>query len=70
MIELVFKLLSSGLSLWEEKEKHKYIDRLIKLRTEYYEEINKPVHDNARIDNIEFELRVLCDSFTSSVIGK
>ena len=70
MIELVFKLLSSGLSLWETKEKTKYVDRLIRLRMEYYAEINKPIHDNARIDNIEHELIVLCDSFTNSVSGK
>lgn len=69
MVESIFAVLAAGLSIWSSKEKTKYIDKLIKLKRDYYEEINKPFErrDNARIDNLEFELRILGDSFAASV---
>jgi len=65
LINLVFEVLGAGLSLWNNKEKRKYIDKLIKLKKDYYEEYNKELCDHAILDNIEFELRTLCKSFGS-----
>lgn len=70
MIDLVFKLLASGLSLWESKEKTKYIDQLIALRKDWYEEYNKDNRDNARLDAIEYDIKLLCDSFTTAITKK
>lgn len=52
--------LRAGLSLWDHKEKTKYLDKLIKLEREWYAEINKPRADqsDAELDRIERELRV------------
>jgi hypothetical protein len=69
MIESLFAVLGSGLKLWASKEAHKYIDKYIKLRKEYYAEVNKPFdqQDHAVIDNIRFELQLLSSAFSSSV---
>lgn len=71
MFETLAETLSTGLKLWLSKEKTKYVDKLISLRKEYYVEINRPfsVRDNARLDNLEFELRTLAIAF-NSVAGK
>lgn len=69
LIDSIFSALGSGLKLWSSVESRKYIDKYLKLRKDYYDETNKPEseQDFAVIDNIEFELKLLCDSFGSSV---
>jgi len=59
--------LKAGLSLWDHKEKHKYIDKVLKLEKDYYEEDNKERPDHARLDNIDWELRLICEVFSSKV---
>tara|TARA_R100001530_G_scaffold108662_1_gene76197 strand:- start:302 stop:526 length:225 start_codon:yes stop_codon:yes gene_type:complete len=70
MWEAFAKALSSGLGLWESKEKRKYIDKLIKLRRQHYEEINKDKPDHRIIDELEFELCLLSEAFSSKVREK
>ena len=67
MIDSVLKLLVTGLSLWEHKDARKYLDKTIKLRKQWYEEYNKDTPDNATLDNIELELRLISEAFSSQV---
>lgn len=69
MFAALAKALGAGLSIWESKEKNKYRDKLLSLKKAYYEEFNKPesVRSDAVLDNLEFELRILAESFASSV---
>lgn len=69
MFELVMQVLSAGLNIWQDKEKTKYIDKLAKIKEQYYVEINKPFdqRDNAALDNLQFELRLAAESFAASV---
>jgi len=67
MIDSLFKVLGSGLALWESKEKRKYVDKLIALKKEYYEEYNKEISDDAVLDNIRYELQFLGEAFSSKV---
>jgi hypothetical protein len=65
MIAVLFGVLEQGLKLANTLESRKYLDRLIKLRSQWNEEINKPRanRNNALLDDIEFELRDLSKSF-------
>jgi len=67
MVELIFKILGTGLSIWETKEKRKYIDELLELKKAWYYEDNKPFNqrDNSALDNIERRLFELGDIFAS-----
>ena len=65
MISLIFDVLKVGLGLWQSKEKRKYMDKLLALKRDYYEEYNKEDRDDAVLDNLEFELKLLSDSFIS-----
>ena len=67
MIGSLFKVLGAGLSLWESKEKRKYLDRFMKLEREYYEEYNKDIADDAVLDNLRFELELLSTAFSAEV---
>lgn len=65
MVSLILGVLEQGLKLWNSHESTKYLDKLIKLKKEWYEEYNRPLDersDSALVD-IEFELRVLAQSF-------
>lgn len=68
-ISVILSLTDTGLKLWQQKDARKYIDQLIELKQEYYNEINKPneLRDDACLDRIEFRIKLLCESFTSSV---
>ncbi len=70
MIDSLFQALASGLSLWQSKESRKYIDKLMKLEKDYYEESNKERPDMAILDNIDFELQLLCKAFSSQIGAK
>lgn len=71
MFASLAKALGAGLSLWEHKEANKYRDKLMQLKKDYREEYSKPLTErsDAVLDGLEFELRVLCDSFASTVGG-
>lgn len=70
MFTALLQVLLAGLQLWTDKEKTKYVDQLMKLKKEYYEEVNKPddKRDDAVLDNLEFQLRLLGSAFASGVI--
>jgi hypothetical protein len=67
MISTILKLLESGLSLWQHEEAQKYLEKVIDLKGQWYEEYNKEMPDDAILDNIEFELRVVSEAFSSQV---
>jgi hypothetical protein len=65
----ILTILAAGLSIWESKEKTKYIDKMLGLKKDYYEEFNKgpELRDHAQLDRIEYELRVLGETWAASV---
>lgn len=65
MIEVLFGTLEAGLKLWGTEEANKYLDEVAELKKEWYYEYNKTEHDNALLDNIERELRIICEAFSS-----
>lgn len=69
MIDSIFQVLGSGLKLWSSLESRKYLDKYISLRKDYYAEKSKPENeqDHAVLDNIKFELSLLCAGFSASV---
>lgn len=68
MVETLFGVLASALSIWDNLEKRKYIDKLTSLRRDYREEWNKDpaVRSDAKLDDLVFELRILGDAFSAS----
>jgi len=72
MLEILFKVLGAGLSIWESKEKTKYIDQLIELKKDFYEEFNKGAghRSNAVLDNIEREMLIIAEVFASNAGSK
>ncbi len=71
MFDLILSLLNTGLQLWLSKEKTKYIDQMMQLQKDYYAEYNKPLseRDDAVLDNLFFQLRVLAIAFSTSAKG-
>jgi hypothetical protein len=63
MVELILGVLEQGLKLWNSHESTKYLDKLIKLKKEWYETYNAPKRDHNKLDDIERELRILAESF-------
>lgn len=69
MWESLAKALAAGLSIWEHKEKNKYSEKLLSLRKARYEEENRPMdqRNDAVLDGLNFELRILVDSFAANI---
>ena len=72
MFETLLRALGTGLSIWESKEKTKYVDRYISLKTSYYREFNKPdaARSDAVLDNLRDELCILSDAFSAAARAK
>lgn len=66
-VTALFGALKAGMSIWESKERTKYLDRLMSLEREYHVEKNKLVPDDAVLDDLEFSLFLLSSSFGSEV---
>lgn len=71
MIGALIGIIGAILSIVEINLRRKYLDQYLNLERSYREETNRPIseRDDAAIDNIEFELRVLARAITSD-IGK
>lgn len=69
MVAAIIALLEIGLKLWSDINKTKYLDRLMNIKKNLYEEMNKPMdqRDDAVIDNLTFDLKLLTDSFISAI---
>ena len=69
MFESLLTVLGAGLSLWNNKERTKYVDQLMSLKQRYYEEYNKDAEhrSDAILDSIELELRILASAFSTNV---
>lgn len=71
MFEALLTVLGAGLSIWEHKEKTKYVDKLMSLRRQYKDEMNKSESNrsDAVLDNLEFELNNLALAFSAQVVN-
>lgn len=67
MFEAVFKALSTGLSLWKTKQSRKYLDELIDLKQDWYDEYSKEISDDDVLARIELRLCIIVDGFASQV---
>lgn len=69
MFLIILQLLESALAIWQYKEKNKYIDRMIDLKTRYYAEQNKPLaeRDFAVVDTLEMEIKILSTTVASDM---
>lgn len=66
-VESILKILGAGLSIWESKEKTKYLDTFLKLKQEYFDEFNKDPQDHSALDLISYKLQLLGNAFASQV---
>lgn len=69
MIDTLFSVLASALSIWDHAEKDKYINQCIELKEAYYAELAKPdgQRSDAILDDCLNQLRIICDSFSGAV---
>jgi hypothetical protein len=64
-IKLFLGVLKEALKLWSAKEGQKYLDRVVKLEKEYYEELSKPEDERSQLylDERLLELQIISQSF-------
>lgn len=67
MTNILFKTLLAGLTLWKNKDARKYLDQVIKLKKQWYDEYNLPEFSDAKLDNIERELKIIAETFSSKI---
>ncbi len=67
MFAVILSLLDTGLKLWLDKRRTRFIDEKIRLEKAYYEEYNKPdgERSNAVLDNLHAELCRLAIAFAT-----
>lgn len=67
----ILLILGTALSIWDHKEKNKYLDKYLALKEQYHQEFNKP--DDSRsdslLDNLEYQLRLLGREWSSAASG-
>ena len=56
MTHTILKLVSTALSIWESKERTKYIDKLIELEDQYKEALTSDFIDHGEIDYLEDQI--------------
>jgi hypothetical protein len=71
-LSLYLGILKEGLKLWNAKEGQKYLDRVVKLEKDYYEELSKPEDERSQLylDNCLLELRIISQSFLKHPVKK
>ena len=62
---LALGVLKEGLTLWNNREATKYLEKVMKLEKEWHEEMAKHPDDRSdlKIDSIMLELTILAQSF-------
>lgn len=64
-LTLILGILKEGLKLWNAKESNKYIDQVIKLEKEYYEELSKSEDDRSQLtlDKCLHDIAIIAENF-------
>jgi len=64
-LDLILGVLKEALHLWNAKESNKYLERVLKLEKDYYEELSKPEDDRSQLhlDQCLLELRTIAKNF-------
>lgn len=72
MVKLLLGVLEQSLKAWNSHESTKYLDQLIDIKADWYEEYKKlpSARDHNRMVELESELRILSESFISAAQGK
>ena len=67
-LSLVLGILKEGLVLWNSKESTKYLDKVIRLEREYYEEFNKgsDMRSDFKLDGILLDLEIISRNFVKA----
>lgn len=62
---LILGVLKEGLKLWNSKEATKYIDKMIRLEKDYYNELKRPVHERSQLtlDSILLDIETIAKHF-------
>jgi hypothetical protein len=66
---LAFRIVERGLSLWNTKEGRKYLNEVIKLKQEYYNEFSRKDRSDLALDRILERLRIIGETFAETAIG-
>jgi len=71
-IGIILEITRSTLSIWDSKQKRKYIDRFVKYQKELYEEESRSFdkRDQAVIDNLHFDIMLLSRAISSEINGQ
>lgn len=58
-------VLEAGLKLWNTKEGKEYLEKVIKLKGQYYEELSKPEDERSQLtlDTCLLKLTIIAQSF-------
>jgi hypothetical protein len=69
MIETLLNVFLQGLTLWNSKEKTKYVDKILSLKKDWYDEYKKPIgsRDDDKLANIQSELRLTAEAWSSAI---
>lgn len=75
--KVLASILDSAFSIWNSKEKTKYIDEKIKIERDFYEEYNKPIHipgqsgegkrSDAKLDDYFKQLCILSNNAATAI---
>jgi hypothetical protein len=70
MAEALFQALAAGLHIWENDQKTKYVDRLLKLKKQWSDEYAKDadMRDWIVLDSVERELCIIASEW-STILG-
>ena len=62
---LILGVLKEGLKLWNAKEANKYLDKVIKLEKEYYEELSRPEDERSQLtlDQCLLDISIIAENF-------
>lgn len=72
MLGDLIKAISAGLSIWDSKEKTKYVDQLFKAKEDYYAELSKPLAERSddELARIKQRVRLINEAFCAAVTAK
>lgn len=68
-LALILGVLKEGLKLWNSKEATKYLDKVVSLEKDYYEELakNEDYRSQLALDSILLELEIIARTFAKGL---
>lgn len=68
-LRLALSVLEQGLKLWNHREASRYLNEVISLKQDYFNELNRKDRSDLALDKLSERMRIIAETFATAALS-